>query len=277
MSDALVCPACPRRCTLSEGMTGACLARRNKGGRIESINYALVTSIALDPIEKKPLFHFHPGTKILSVGSFGCNLKCPFCQNHDISQAGYETTETEKLLPRDLLEIALQARREAGNIGAAFTYNEPLTGYEYVRDCEILLKENDLCTAVVTNGCFREEILREVLPGTDAFNIDLKGFSQKVYDVYGGDLETVKHFIAAAAKHSHVEITSLIVPGINDSLSEMEEEAEWIASVDPAIPLHINRYFPRYRYSKAPTPVELLFEMRDSAGKYLENVHVGNI
>ena len=277
MSDALVCPACPRHCTLSGGMTGACFARRNTGGRIEGINYALITSIALDPIEKKPLFHFHPGTKILSVGSFGCNLKCPFCQNHDISQAGYGMTETEKLTPRDLLEIALRARYEDGNIGAAFTYNEPLTGFEYVKDCEVLLKENDLCTAVVTNGCFEDEILQEILPYTDAFNIDLKGFSQKAYDVYGGDFETVKRFIVSAAGTSHVEITSLIVPGINDSLSEMEEEAEWIASIDPEIPLHINRYFPRYRYSKAPTPVDLLLGMKDAAGKYLENVYVGNV
>ena len=277
MSDAIVCPVCPRHCRLSEGMTGACLARRNTGGRSEGINYARITSIALDPIEKKPLFHFHPGKKILSVGSFGCNLKCPFCQNHDISQADSGMIETETLLPEDLCEIALRARFEDGNIGAAFTYNEPLICFEYVRDCAVLLKENDLCTAVVTNGCFEAEVLEEILPYTDAFNIDLKGFSQKAYDVYGGDLETVKNFIISAAKDSHVEITSLIVPAINDSLSEMDEEARWIAGIDPSIPLHINRYFPRYRYREAATPVELLYRMKDTAGKYLENVHVGNV
>lgn len=277
MSDTVACSACPRHCVLSEGMTGACLSRENKGGRIECKNYAWITSIALDPIEKKPFLHFHPGTRILSVGSFGCNLKCPFCQNHDISQVGQEVSGAEKLMPQELLELALSAESRDGSIGVAFTYNEPLAGFEYVRDSAILLKENGLCTAVVTNGCFEEEVLEMVLPYIDAFNIDLKGFSQNAYDVLGGNLKTVKSFIKNASKASHVEITSLIVPGINDSTSQMDEEARWIASVDPAIPLHINRYFPCYRYHEAATDISLLQELTGIAKRYLENVYVGNV
>ncbi len=277
MSDALTCPVCPRHCTLKEGDTGACLARMNNGKTIESINYALATSLALDPIEKKPLFHFHPGTKILSVGSFGCNLKCPFCQNHDISQVGKGRIETDRLLPKDLADIAERLHDEEGNIGVAFTYNEPFTGFEYVRDCAVLLKKKGLCAVAVTNGNFEREILDEVLPYIDAFNIDLKGFTQKAYDHLGGDLETVKAFIMRAHEKAHVEITSLIVPKINDQLPEMDEEAQWIASVGPDIPLHINRYFPRYRYYEKSTDIELLYEMKSVAEKHLKYVYIGNV
>ncbi|MCR5650311.1 MAG: radical SAM protein [Lachnospiraceae bacterium] len=274
--DLIICPACPHHCRLKNGETGLCRARKNTDGRSESVSYGLVTSIALDPIEKKPLFHFHPGSKILSVGGFGCNLSCPFCQNHDISQKGMGQTEVEKLSPEDLLELALKLR-EKGNIGAAFTYNEPLTGYEYVRDSAVLLKEKGLCTAVVTNGNFEREILDAVLPFIDAFNIDLKGFSKEAYDRLGGDFETVKAFIIQASEKAHVEITSLIVTGINDGIEEMEKEAEWIASVDPGIPLHINRYFPRYRYHEPSTDINLLYEMKKTAEKYLKHVYVGNV
>lgn len=277
MSEALTCPVCPRHCTLKEGDTGACLARKNTGTAIECISYALATSLALDPIEKKPLFHFHPGTKILSVGSFGCNLKCPFCQNHDISQAGKERAQTDKLMPEDLVHIAERLRDEEGNTGVAFTYNEPFTGFEYVRDSALLLKEKGLCAVAVTNGNFEKKTLDAVLPYIDAFNIDLKGFTQKAYERLGGDLETVKAFIMRAHEVSHVEITSLIVTGINDSLQEMDEEAQWIASMSDDIPLHINRYFPRYRYNERATDIGLLHEMQSVAKRYLKHVHIGNV
>ncbi len=277
MSDtALTCPVCPRHCSLKPGQTGFCRARKNTGSEIECINYGRITSAALDPIEKKPLYHFHPGSHILSVGSYGCNLICPFCQNHDISQAG-AGLDPDTLTPRELLLLALDLKEKEDNIGAAFTYNEPLIGYEYVRDCSLLLKEHDLCSAVITNGNIEKEILSEILPLIDAFNIDLKGFTQKAYDLLGGDLETVKTFIAAAITSSHVEVTSLIVPTVNDSLAEMEEQARYLASLDPEIPLHITRYFPRWKFKEAPTDINLLHELAKTARKYLKNVHIGNV
>ena len=184
---------------------------------------------------------------------------------------------TDRILPEELAGIAENLRDEEGNIGVAFTYNEPLTGYEYVRDCAVLLKEKGLCAVAVTNGHFEIQTLDAVLPYIDAFNIDLKGFTQKAYDRLGGKLETVKAFIMHAHVSSHIEITSLIVPGINDSVTEMEEEAKWIAAIDPGIPLHINRYFPRYRYRESATAVPLLQKMKSAAERYLEHVYIGNV
>ncbi len=277
MSDtALTCPVCPRHCSLKPGQIGFCRARKNTGSRIECLNYGHITSAALDPIEKKPLYHFHPGSHILSVGSYGCNLICPFCQNHDISQAGAEL-EADTLSPDELLSLALELKEKEDNIGAAFTYNEPLIGYEYVKDCSVLLKKHGLCSAVITNGNIKKDILLDLLPYIDAFNIDLKGFNQKAYDLLGGDLETVKTFIETAHSSAHVEVTSLIVPTVNDSLSEMEEQARYLAALDPEIPLHITRYFPRWKFREAPTDIRLLYELEGIAKKYLKNVHIGNV
>ncbi len=273
----ITCRVCPHHCKLTPGRTGLCRARKNTGDKIEGINYAFISSAALDPIEKKPLKHFHPGSLILSAGSFGCNLSCPFCQNYEISQASAHDTPGDLLSPEELVSWALDLKRLRGNIGAAFTYNEPLTGYEYVRDCSKLLKEQGLYSVVVTNGCFTDEVLSEVLPFIDAFNIDLKGFSQKAYDIMGGDLETVKSFIKKAASSSHVEITSLIVPGINDDPDEMTAQAKWISSIRPDIPLHITRYFPRWKFHEAPTDIQRLYELTERAGKYLKHVYIGNI
>ncbi len=274
---SLTCRVCPHHCKLAPGRTGLCRARKNTGDKIEGLNYAFISSAALDPIEKKPLKHFHPGSLILSVGSLGCNLSCPFCQNYEISQASADDTPGDLLSPEELVSWALDLKRFRGNIGAAFTYNEPLTGYEYVRDCSKLLKEQGLYSVVVTNGCFTDEVLSEVLPYIDAFNIDLKGFGQKAYDIMGGDLKTVKSFIIKAASSSHVEITSLIVPGINDDPDEMTAQAEWISDIRPDIPLHITRYFPRWKFHEAPTDIQRLYDLKERAGKHLKHVYIGNI
>lgn len=241
-----------------------------------TINYGKVSGLALDPIEKKPLYHFHPGSKILSIGSFGCNMICPFCQNHEISHPKKNIRNETIITPQELLELALEARND-GNIGVAFTYNEPLMTYDFVRDTSRLLHENGLYSVVVTNGCFGERVLDEILPHVDAFNIDLKGFRPEIYEGLNGDLNRVIHFIERAVKSSHVEITSLIVPGMNDSLIDMENQAKWIATLGE-IPLHITRYFPRYKTLDIPaTDINLMMDLAKVAKKYLRFVHLGNV
>lgn len=275
-SKRVVCTACIHRCRLAQGQYGKCRARKNEGGRIICANYGKITALMLDPVEKKPLRHFYPGSMILSAGSYGCNLSCPFCQNHDISMAGEYEAEYRKILPEELARIAL-SYRDRKNIGIAFTYNEPLVGYEFVRDTAVLIRENRMKNILVTNGTISIAVLEELLPYIDAMNIDLKGFTEEYYRKLGGDLETVKTFIKRAAVECHVELTTLIVPGENDSLEDMEREAEWIASVNPEIVLHITRFFPRYHMKdRAPTDVDWVYRLKDAADKYLRNVYTGN-
>ncbi len=275
-----ICHTCMHHCSLEPGQRGLCRARKNEGGRIVCENYGKITSLALDAVEKKPLKLFYPGSRILSVGSYGCNLRCAFCQNHEISMSDFETAETVFISPQALAEKAL-ACKDAGNIGVAFTYNEPLVGWEYIRDTGILVKQAGMKNVLVTNGTASVEVLEEILPLIDAMNIDLKGFHDSYYRELGGDLETVKEFILRAAAGCHVELTTLIVPGKNDTISEMEKEAEWIASVEEAvgkkIPLHVTRFFPRYHMmDKEATEVGKVYALAEAARKYLAYVFVGN-
>jgi len=270
------CEICPHHCVLEDGQTGICRARKNSGGEIICENYGRVTSIALDPIEKKPLRRFYPGSKILSVGSYGCNLRCPFCQNSDIAMASGNKIETKFVPPEILIEKALELTTQ-GNIGIAYTYNEPLVGYEYVYDCSKLAKQNKLKNVIVTNGTICEKPLKELLPFIDAMNIDLKCFTERFYKMIGGDLETVKQTIKLASNVCHVEITTLIVPGENDGEAEIVELSEWLASVNPEIPLHITRFFPRWKMTdKDATPVKTIYNLAHSARKHLQYVYEGN-
>ena len=270
-----VCQTCMHHCSLEPGQTGICGARKNDNGKILCASYGRITALALDPIEKKPLKRFCPGSLILSAGSYGCNLKCPFCQNHEISME-YEKSRMQGavyLSPRQLAEKA-EEYRSAGNIGLAFTYNEPLVGWEFVRDTARLVKEAGMKTVLVTNGTASIEVLEEILPFIDAMNIDLKGFREDYYRRLGGDLDTVKQFIKRAAQECHVELTTLIVPGENDDAAQMEEEAKWIG---PDIPLHVTRFFPRYHMmEKDATDVQTVYRLANLAGKYVEHVFVGN-
>ena len=273
----IVCPVCFRHCRLKEGQAGFCRARKNTGGLSVCVNYGKVTSLSLDPIEKKPLARFFPGSMILSAGSFGCNMDCPFCQNDSISCADEASSQWRHLPPEELAEMA-ERLKPRGNIGVAFTYNEPMIGYEYIRDTAKLVRDRGMKTAVVTNGAFSVETLNRVLPWTDAFNIDLKGFTEAWYRELGGDLETVKRFIMRASEGAHVELTTLIVPGKNDSEREMQGLARWVATVDRAIPLHVTRFFPRREYSgKRPTDIALLRRLATVARESLDTVLVGNV
>lgn len=275
-----VCHTCMHHCSLEPGQRGLCRARKNEDGRIVCENYGKITSLALDAVEKKPLKLFYPGSRILSVGSYGCNLRCAFCQNHEISMSDFETAQTAYISPQALADRAL-ACKDAGNIGVAFTYNEPLVGWEYIRDTGTLVKRAGMKNVLVTNGTASVEILEEILPLIDAMNIDLKGFTESYYRELGGDLETVKEFIQHAAAGCHVELTTLIVPSKNDTVSEMEEEARWIASVEEIvgkkIPLHVTRFFPRYHMTdREATEVGTVYALAEAARKYLKYVFVGN-
>ena len=290
MSDhsncSAVCPVCPHRCRIAEGKTGRCRARGTRDGSVVPLNYGLVTSLALDPIEKKPLARFYPGSRILSVGSYGCSLNCPFCQNWEISMSdGQEfrhgrRAEDNYVSPEALADMAEHLRLQR-NIGVAFTYNEPLISYEYVMDTARLLREKDLKVVLVTNGCVNDEIADAVLPLADALNIDLKSFQDDVYrNILGGNLAAVKNFIAKAAEQCHVELTSLIVPGMNDSEEEIRAMTQWIASLPHGeeIPLHVTRFFPRYRMQdRNPTEKAVILKLVEIARQQLKYVFPGNI
>lgn len=278
----VACDICPHECAIAPGAWGACGARTNVDGQLTSASYGLFTGVSLDPIEKKPLSYFHPGSTVLSVGSFGCNLTCPFCQNSDISMArgpqGQQIART-RVSPQQLVK---RARRDRvfGNVGVAYTYNEPFVGFEFLRDAMPLVHQAGMLNVVVTNGYINQRPLLQLLPHIDALNIDLKGFRQEVYDRLGAPqgLDTVKRTIELAARTAHVEVTTLVVPGLNDSDDDMLAQARWLAGIDPDMPLHITRFFPRYKMSDAsPTPVQTLQRLARVARQYLSHVELGNV
>lgn len=273
--DAVRCLLCPRRCKIGPGARGVCRGRRNVDGRLYVEIYGEYTSIALDPIEKKPLYHFYPGSWILSLGTRGCNLLCRFCQNWEISQG---EARTEKIAPGELVDLALE--RKGDCIGIAYTYSEPLVWYEFVLDTAKLAHERGLANVIVTNGEINEEPLRKLLPYVDAMNIDVKAFREEFYrKVCGGELEPVKRTVTIAkAAGCHVELTNLIIPTLNDSPDEIKELVMWVASeVGIDTPLHFSRYFPRYKMTLPPTPVETLLMAREIAEKELRYVYIGNV
>ena len=272
-----VCDLCPRHCSLGEGQLGFCRARINRGGTIICENYGRVTSIALDPIEKKPLRMFHPGANILSVGSYGCNMDCGYCQNCEIARADSKSVRWDTVSPEELVSLA-DAYRPQNNIGIAFTYNEPLVGFEFVRDCAALAKQRGLTTVLVSNGMVEQRYWDALIPLIDAANIDLKAFTQDGYRALGGDLETVKNTIASAQGRMHLELTTLIVPEFNDREDEMRRACEWIASLSPEIPLHLSRFFPRHRMQNLDaTPIEIIQNLARIAREYLKFVYLGNL
>ncbi len=271
------CSYCFHHCVLEEGKTGFCKARTLKNGENVPLYYGVASSLALDPIEKKPLQRFYPGTKILSFGSYGCNLDCPFCQNYEISRE-FKPDKTHLFTPEELVDLALRLKKEQGNIGIAFTYNEPLIQFEFVRDTAKLAKEKGLKTVVVTNGCFSLEVLDAIAPYIDAMNIDLKGYSIPFFSYVEGNLEMTKNFIREAVKKGiHVEITTLVIPGKNDDPKPFEEEVSFLASLSKEIPLHITRYFPCREEVAEMTPKETLEELYSIAKKKLKYVYLGNI
>lgn len=271
------CDLCFHHCELSVGQTGFCRARINRHGVIESLTRNTVVSIALDPIEKKPLAYFYPSSMILSLGSTGCNLRCPFCQNHAISMAEHDPAAVRDLPPQEAVDLALSLVSR-GNLGIAFTYNEPLINIEYVEETAQLAKAAGLKTVLVTNGTAEEAVIRRLLPLIDAYNIDLKGFTPQFYRKLQGDLDSVKRTIALCVSHAHVEITTLVIDGENDNDVDIDAMAQWLASLDPDIPLHLTRFFPHYLWmDKQRTSIETLRRLQRIAQKHLRRVQLGNV
>lgn len=273
--NKVICPVCPHHCTLIPGYFGRCSSREAKDGKSISRTYGRIVSAGLDPIEKKPLQYFHPGKKILSVGTTGCNLDCPFCQNCEIAHPE-GTVRTFPVSPEELTDKALELENE-GNIGIAYTYNEPLIGYEFVRDTAVLAGQRGLVNVVVTNGYTSDHVLDELLPLVDAWNIDLKGLDS-FYRELGGTLDPVLHTIRRAAAVAHVEVTTLVIPGKNDDADAFEALVQQLAAIDPDLPLHLSRFFPARRWRHIPaTPIPTLRHFETIARRHLNRVTLGNV
>ena len=268
--DKILCETCPRGCIIYKNKYGFCKAYYNESGKLYNVLYGEIVSIALDPIEKKPLFHFYPGSKILSVGTNGCNLRCQFCQNWELVEGN---NQTNNVSPEILLDLA----KEYDSIGIAFTYNEPTISYEFVYDTFKLFKEQGLKTALVTNGYINEKPLLNLLPLVDALNIDLKSTKSEFYKkICKGNVEPVKRTIELSHEHSFVEVTNLIIPSLNDTKEEFFELRDFIANISPDIPLHLSRYFPNYKMKIPKTPIETLLVAFDIMREKLNYVYIGN-
>ncbi len=270
------CLLCPHHCRLKEGGRGICRVRVVREGKVWATNYGRVGALNLDPTEKKPLFHFYPGSHLLSVGLPGCNLTCSFCQNWELSQA---EPDTAWISPEELADRAAQLRvSEPKTVGIAYTYAEPLMAFEYVRDAAAAARARDLRSVLVTNGYVSPEPRREILAVTDALNVDVKGFTASFYRracgaTLGPVLETVEE---ACATGVHVEVTNLLIPGLNDSSDEVESLCRWLGGISKDIPLHFTRYFPNYHLDLAATPLETLRRAGEIARGYLRFVYLGN-
>lgn len=274
--DKVECLLCPHICKIAEGKTGICGVRKNTGGSIELLTYGVLSGYALDPVEKKPLYHFYPGTNILSLGSYGCNMRCDFCQNYTISQhvsAGF-------VAKTGIESILHDAHNALNNIGIAFTYNEPVIWFEFIRDVALRARKKGLKTIMVSNGYVNREPLDEIISFTDAFNIDLKSFNDGFYKkLTGASLESVKRSLKQiAGSGRHLEITTLVIPGHNDSENEMALQTEWIAGeLGRDVPFHLSRYFPMFRREDPSTPPETLKRLAGIAARSLSYVYVGNM
>ena len=277
-NNVVKCLLCPHLCRINPGKSGICGVRYNDNGTLQAASYGKLSALHLDPIEKKPLYHFHPGTRILSAGSIGCNLNCIYCQNYDISQADlgtFQTTHTYS--PAQLVAEALQ---QPDNIGIAFTYNEPVVWFEYLLETAMAAHQAGLKNVMVTNGFITEGPLKELLPYIDAFSVDLKGFTESFYrKITGGALAPVLKVLKLISQSGkHLEIVNLVVPQLNDNETEFEEMIQWIENeLGPMTVLHLSRYFPRYKLGADPTPLYTLDKLAEIARAKLKFVYVGNV
>ncbi|MGB9746689.1 MAG: AmmeMemoRadiSam system radical SAM enzyme [Bacteroidales bacterium] len=277
-NKAVQCDLCPHHCKIIEGKLGICRVRRNKEGVLHAESYGLFSAIHLDPIEKKPLFHFYPGSFILSVGSVGCNLACVFCQNCEISQIGVnEFASFQKFDPTSLAGLA---RKYPENLGIAYTYNEPFVFYEIISETAPIIKAQGQKNIIITNGFIEKEPLKEILPWIDAFNVDLKGFNESFYRRYTRSsllpvLEALKQI---RNSDCYLEVTNLVIPGVNDNESEFSAMINWIVDeLGRSTVFHLSRYFPRYKLSIPPTPAATLKRLYEIAHEKLDYVYTGNI
>ncbi|WP_456395593.1 AmmeMemoRadiSam system radical SAM enzyme [Thermococcus sp.] len=277
--DTVRCRLCPLNCIISEGRRGSCRVRENRGGKLYTLNYGLVSSIASDPVEKKPLFHFWPGSCALSIGTVGCNMHCRHCQNWEISQADEKFPYLQKATPESIVAIA----KRYGCESIAYTYNEPTIWYEFVLDTAKLARNEGINNILVTNGYINEEPFRELAPYVDAMNIDIKAFDDifymKIAGVPGGEPSRKTAEIAKKEFGIHVELTYLIIPTLNDREGEFREFARWVVEeLGDDTPVHFSRFFPHYRLTNLPpTPLETVERAyRIAREEGLKFVYIGN-
>ncbi len=271
----LKCNLCPRYCIISDGKVGNCGIRKNVDGKLFSLTYDKFTSVSMDPIEKKPLYHFYPTREILSLGTLGCNFHCQFCQNWEISQAVFDERYLKTVTSSDAVALAKQYR----SVGIAYTYNEPLINYEWLKDTMSEAKKYGLKNVIVSNGYINEEPFYNIVENIDAANIDVKSFRDEFYKKYcGGKLAPVLRTVEILVKKKkHVEITNLIIPGLNDSDEEISDLVDWVWSLGEETPLHFSRYFPCYKMTIKATPFPTLEKARKIALKKLKHVYIGNV
>ncbi|MCF8303039.1 MAG: AmmeMemoRadiSam system radical SAM enzyme [Bacteroidales bacterium] len=277
-NQQLNCHLCPHYCKIKDGKRGICRVRKNVNGELDAETYGVVSALNFDPIEKKPLYHYYPGSTILSVGSYGCNLSCKFCQNFEISQSCVpDYVESRKYKPQTVVD---NATAKKNNLGLAYTYNEPIVWFEYMYDMARQAKDKGLKNVIVTNGFITEEPLHQLLTVMDAFAVDLKAFHEDFYKKQTGSslkpvLETLK---TLAKENKHIEITNLIIPTLNDDAQEFEELVKWIKNeVGENTVLHISRYFPVYKLNIRSTPVDTLLKLDEIARQHLNYVFPGNM
>ena len=265
------CLLCPHFCVIPMEENGKCNGRKNVEGKLYSTNYAETITISLDPMEKKPLYHFFPGEQVLSVGPNSCNFSCKFCQNYTSSQ---QKTHTIEVTPGKLLDLCKQHSCEF----VSFTYTEPFTWFEFVLEASKLLQENRIKTNMVTNGFINPEPLQELLPYIDAMNIDLKSMDDEFYkNICEGKLQPVLETIKTVSKKCHLEVTNLLITGENDSEEQIRKLVNFMEEVNPEIPLHFSRYFPTYKMTNPPTPLSHLKKAYEIAEEKLCYVYVGNV
>lgn len=267
----LSCFLCPHHCKLMNGSLGRCGVRKAIDNKLYSINYGKIASVCIDPIEKKPIAQWMQGSEVLSVGSFGCNLKCDFCQNYEISMYKPNTVD---MLPEQIVTMAINQKVPS----IAYTYNEPTIYYEMMYDTAQLANKYGLYNVMVTNGYIEKEPLKKILPIINAMNIDVKTYNDDNYKKLGGStLNIILDNIEIAVKKCHVEITILIVPEISDDMNKLSHLFIKLSSISKNMPVHINRYFPRYNYDNPATDIKLLLDIQKNALKYFNRVYVGNV
>ena len=277
-ADGVRCLLCPHHCSIKEGGRGICRSRECRDGKLYALSYGLPCALADDPVEKKPLNQFLPGTRCLSLSCTGCNLSCRWCQNSDISQVPPEAVENTRLSPEEIVTIAVRRRMPS----IAYTYTEPFTWWEYMYDIAVLARENGLKNILVSAGYVEKEPLLEFLPYLDAANIDIKAMDDAFYRKYcGATLAPVlENILSMHAAGVHIEITNLLVTGLNDSEEQVGRLCRWMAENGlQDVPLHFSRYFPRYKFREAgPTPKPTLLKAREAAlAAGIRNVYLGNI
>jgi len=272
-TNKLECRLCPHNCNISDGRSGLCSVRKNSNMNLELPYEGILTALNIDPIEKKPLYHFYPGSKVFSIGFFGCNFHCQFCQNYQISQEINSNGNKQVITPLELVNLA--AKEDINFI--AYTYSEPVIHFEYILECSKIAHSKNIKNVLVTNGFLNKAPAQELLAEMDGVNIDLKSFTNDFYRELGGEIEPVKEFIKLSSGLAHTEITTLIIPGKNDSFKEIEDIANFIASVNKNIPLHISSYYPTYNYKISSTPEKTVLSLVNIALGILNYVYPGNI